>query len=240
MPRAKRNPEDLRVCSQAWHRYLRRNRQKANKAANRRRLRAKLNLEDLRACSLAWPRYPRRNRQKASKAANRRRLRAKLNPVDLRACSLAWHRYLSRNRQKASKAANRRRLKAKLNPVDLRVCSQAWHRHRHMRPQRQQADQREVRRRERRGGHRVPRGPFVLRTGRALRPISSSRTNHGRAATSTSAQASLVRARIATVDVAEDHERGPHPSGAILSPVDPDLPGGLSQAVSLFGVSGTG
>ena len=50
---------------------------------------------------------------------------------------------------------------------------------------------------------------------------------------STSAQASLVRARIATVDVAEDHERGPHPSGAILSPVDPDRPGGLSRFLSL-------
>src|SRR4029079_17549634 len=201
-----------------------RNRQRG-KAANRRRLRAKLNPEDLRACSLAWHRYPRRNRQKASKAANRRRPRAKLNPADLRARSLAWPRYLSRNRQKASKAANKRRPRAKLNPEDIRAGALACPRSpRRMRPQGQRANQREVRRRERRGGHRVPRGPFVLRTGRALRPISSSRTNHGRDATRTYAQASLVRARIATVDVAEDHERGPHPSGAILSPVDPDRP----------------
>ena len=136
--------------------------------------RAKLNPEDLRACSLAWHRYPRRNRQKASKAANRRRPRAKLNLEDLRACSLAWHRYPRRNRQKVSKAANRRRVD--LNPEDLRACSLAWHRYpRRMRPQRQRANQREVRRRERRGGHRVPRGPFVLRMGRALRLISSAK-----------------------------------------------------------------
>ena len=37
----------------------------------------------------------------------------------------------------------------------------------------QRANQREVRRRERRGGHRVARGPFFLRMGRALLLISS-------------------------------------------------------------------
>ena len=100
--------------------------------------------------------------------------RAKRNPEDLRACSLAWPRYPRRNRQKVSKAANRRRVD--LNPEDLRACSLAWHRYpRRMRPQRQRANQREVRRRERRGGHRVPRGPFVLSMGRALRLISSAK-----------------------------------------------------------------
>ena len=98
------------------------------------------------------------------------------NPEDLRACSLAWPRYPRRNRQKVSKAANRRRPRAKLNPEDLRAHSLAWHRYpRRMRPQRQRANQREVRRRERRGDHRVPRGPFVLRMGRALRLISSAK-----------------------------------------------------------------
>jgi hypothetical protein len=143
-----------------------------SKAANRRRLRAKLNPADLRACSLAWHRYPRRNRRKVSKAANRRRV--DLNPEDLRACSLAWHRYPRRKRWKASKAANRRRVD--LNPEDLRACSLALHRYpRRMRPERPRANQREVRRRERKGGHRVPRGPFDLRMGRALRLISSAK-----------------------------------------------------------------
>ena len=77
-----------------------------------------------------------------------------------------------RNRQRASKAANRRRMDR--NSVGLRVCSLAWPRYpRRMRPQGQRANQREVRRRERRGGHRVPRGPFFLRMGCALLLISS-------------------------------------------------------------------
>jgi hypothetical protein len=53
----------------AWPRYPRRNRQKARKAANRRRM--DRNSVGLRACSLAWPRYPRRMRPQGQRANQR-------------------------------------------------------------------------------------------------------------------------------------------------------------------------